>query len=248
MTMNESPRKLYIEPRGQYVSFLHKFLQRREAGNVRLRAEFQNLVEGGESQDRRVELLRRYIVRFLSLALFMAPATVAAVYWEIQRAGIDLWLVWIFVTLFDVILLSYAIGIVRMTLERIRDGSLRMRFRDKMARHGGIIEASLYSSRRFEDRKPIHAYLRCVEERFVRSGDTQHLVCFEKFQSEKQTARANSEGVTTFRFDIPANAPASNFSGVLPTYWEVVVAYEASGPDYEGAFLAPVETVEKRSR
>jgi len=205
-------------------------------------------VERGESLDRRVEFLGRYNTRFLSLAPFIVPANIAVGYWEIQRAGIDLWLLWIFLALFDVILLSYAIGIVRLTLERIRDGSLRMRFRDKMVRCGGILEAAFYGSRRFEDRIMIHAYLRCIEEWFVRSGQTQHLACFERFKSEKQTALANSEGVTTFRFDVPADAPASNFAGVLPTYWEVVVTYEATGPNYEGAFLAPVEAVEERAR
>ncbi len=245
MLMTESPRKLHIEPRGQYVSFLSKLAQRGEAGNVRLRAQFQNVVEGGESLDRRVELLGRYSARFLSLALFMVPANIAVAYWEIQRAGIDLWLFWIFLALFDLILLSYAIGIVRLTLGRIRDGSLRMRFRDKMVRRGGILEVAVCGSRRFEDRIAIHAYLRCVEERFVRSGQTQHLACFERFKSEKQTALANSEGVTTFRFDVPEDAPASNFAGVLPTYWEVMVTYEVAGPNYEGAFLAPVEAAEK---
>lgn len=248
MPMNESPRKLQIEPRGQYVSFLSKLAQRREAGNARLRAQFQNVAEEGESIDRRIEFLGRYNIRFLSLALFMVPATIAAGYWEIQRVGIELWLLWIFLALFDVILLSYAVGIVRLTLERIRDGNLRMRFRDNMVRRGGILEAAFYGSRRFEDRITIHAYLRCIEERFVRSGQTQHLACFEQFKSEKQTALANSEGVTTFRFDVPVNAPASNFAGVLPTYWEVVVTYEATGPNYEGAFLAPVEAVEELAR
>jgi len=244
--MNESPRKLHIEPRGQYVSFLSKFAQRREACNARLYAQFQNVVHGGESLDRRAELLGRYSTRFLSLALVMVPANIAVGYWEIQHAGVDLWLLWIFLALFDLILLSYAIGIVRLILERMRDGSLRMRFRDKMVRRGGILEATFYGGRRFEDRKLIHAYLRCIEERFVRSGRTQQLACFELFKSEKQTASANSEGATTFRFDVPADAMASNFSGILPTYWELVVTYEATGPNYEGAFLAPVvEAVEE---
>ena len=244
--MNESPRKLHIEPRGQYVSFLSKFAQRREVYNARLYAQFQNVVDGGDSPDRRVELLRRYSTRFLSLALFMVPAKIAVGYWEIQRAGIDLWLLWIFLGLFNVILFSYAIGIVRLILERIRDGSLRMRFRNRMVRRGGVLEATLYGSRRFEERKLIHAFLRCIEERFVRSSRTQQLASFEWFKSEKQTAPANSEGATTFCFHVPTDAMASNFSGVLPTYWEVVVTYEATGPNYEGAFLAPVEAVEER--
>jgi hypothetical protein len=246
--MNESPRKLHIEPRGQYVSFLSKLARRREAGSERLRAQFQNVVERGESPDRRVELLGRYTTRFLSLALFMVPTNIAVGYWEIQRAGIDLWLLWIFLVLFDVILLSYAIGIARLTLERIRNGSARIRFRNKTVRRGATLESAFYGSRRFKDRTKIYAYLRCVEERFVRSGRTQHLACFERFKSEKQAALANTEGVTTFRFDVPADAPASNFAGVLPTYWEVVATYEATGRNYEGVFLAPVEAVDERTR
>lgn len=205
-------------------------------------------MEGGESLDRWVELLGKYTTRLLSLALFMVPANIAVGYWEMQRAGIDLWLLWIFLVLFDVILLSYAIGIARMTWARIRNGSPRMRFRYRTVRRGGTLEAAFYGSRRFEDRIAIHAYLRCIEERFVRSGRTQHLACFERFKSEMQAALANPEGATTFRFDVPADTPASNFAGILPTYWEVVVTYKATGGNYEGAFLVPVEAVEERVR
>lgn len=91
-----------------------------------MRAQFQSVVEEGESPDQRIELLGKYTARFLSLALFMVPANIAVGYWEIQRAGIDLWLPWIFLGFFDVILLSYAIGIVRPTWGRIWNGSPRM--------------------------------------------------------------------------------------------------------------------------
>ena len=182
-----------------------------------MRAQFQNVVEGGESLDRRVEFLGKYPTRVLSLALFMVPANIAVGYWEIQRAGIDLWLPWIFLVLFDFILLSYAIGVARLTFEGIRNGSARMRFRDKTVRRGGTLEAAFYGGPRFEDRTTIHAYLRCVEERFVRSGRTdQHLACFERFKSEKQDTRANTEGVTTFRFDVPADAPGRHLTRLPP--------------------------------
>ncbi|TYB33035.1 MAG: hypothetical protein FXF49_08420 [Flexistipes sinusarabici] len=244
--MNESSRKLHIEPRGQHVSFLPNLARRRKAGSERLRAQFQNVVERGESPDRRAELLGKYSNRFLSLSLFIVPANIVVGYWEIQSAGINLWLPWIFLGFFDLILLSYAIIIVRLTLKGIRNGNVRMRFRGKIVRRGGTLEAALYGGPRFEDRTTIHAYIRCVEERFVRSGRTQHLTCFERFKSEKQAARANTEGVTTFRFDVPADAPASNFAGILPTYWEVVVTYESTGLNYNGAFLAPVEALDER--
>lgn len=245
--MNEASRKLHIQPRGQHLSFLSNLAQRREVGSERVRAQFQDVVERGESRDRRVELLRKYSSRFLSLALFMVPANIVVGYWEIQRAGIDLWLPWIFLGFFDLILLSYAIGIGRLILEGIRNGSVRMRFRDKTVRRGGTLEAILYGGPRFEDRTMVHAHLRCVEERFVRSFQTQHLTCFERFKSKEQAARANTEGVTTFRFEVPRDTPASNFAGIVPTYWEVVVTYESTGPNYEGAFLAPVEAVDERA-
>ncbi len=234
-----------MEHRGQHVSFLSKFAQQQEGGNARLRTQFQNIAEGGESRDRWAELFGRYSTRFLSLALFMVPANIAVGYRQFHREGLDMWLLLIFLVLFDVILLSYAIGIIRMILERIRDGNPRMHFQDKLVRRGTILEAAFYGSRKLKNRKTIHAYLRCIEERFVRSGRRQHLVCFERFKSTKQTAFVNSEGVAGFRFAVPAGAQASNFAGVLPTYWEVVVTYEAIGPNYEGAFLAPVEAVEK---
>lgn len=245
--MNESLRKLHIEPRGQYVSFLSRIARRKAAGNERLRARFLSVVEIGESLDRRSELLGKYTTRFLSLALFMVPANIVVGYWEAQRAGIDLWLPWIFLILFDVILLSYVIRIARLALKAVWHGSPRMRFRDKMALRGGTLEVFFQGSRRLEDRGAVRAHLRCIEEQFVRSGRTQHLVCFERFKSQEQVAAANSEGVAAFRFDVPTDAPASNFSGILPTYWEVVVTHEETGPNYEGAFLAPVETVEERS-
>lgn len=119
---------------------------------------------------------------------------------------------------------------------------------DKTARRGGTLEATFHGNRRFKDRITIHAYLRCIEERFVPSGQSQHLTCFERFKSAMQAAVANTEGVTTFRFDVPAHAPASNFAGILPTYWEVVVTYKATGRSYEGAFLVRVEAVEERAR
>ena len=246
--MNESPRKLNIEPRGQYVSFLSRLSRRREAGNDRLLARFQKVVEGGQGLDRRSELLGRYTSRFLSLALFIVPANIAVGYWETRREGIDLWLLWIFLALFDIILLTYAIGIVRLTLARLRYGTPRMRFPDRMVLRGGTLEAVFDGNRKFVEGITIHACLRCIEERFVRSGRTQHLACFDRFKSEKQAAFVNAEGAATFRFDVPADAPTSNLAALLPTYWEVVVTYEATGPNYEGAFLAPVEAVEERAR
>lgn len=244
MPMNESPRKLHIEPRGRHVSFLSNLARRQEMGSERLRNQFRNIVERGESPDRRVELLKRYSVRCLFLALFMVPANIGVGYWEIHEPGIDLWLLWAFLAFFDLIILTYAVGMARLILEWVRDGSPRMSFQDNMVRRGGTLEATFCGGRRFKDRIMIYAYLRCVEERFVRSGRTQHLACFERFKSQKQSARPNLEGQTLFRFEIPADAPASNFAGVLPTYWEIVVTYEATGPNYEGVFLAPVEAVE----
>lgn len=245
----QQPRRLHLEPRGRGVWFLsrltrHDGLERRAEG---LSAELTHAIEHGVSRDRRVELLGKYGVRSLLLAGFLVPANALAGFWQWRADGSDLWPLWVFLGVFDLILAAHVIRVVRLMLHRFRHGDWMMRWRYAPEPTGSTLEAIFDGGPRFAAGRTINAYLRCVEERFVRSGRSQHLACFERFAGEARAAMTDANGQAGFRFEVPGDLPPSELTNP-PTYWEVVVFGKRHGSGDHGVFLAPILSEQSTDR
>ncbi len=192
----------------------------------------------GEEVRTRVE---KPLLGVLTLSGFLPPAHYVA--WILLPKGDLLGRVMVFgfLGLFDLVLLTYLLQLTTFSLRRLRFGKTRVVFDDFPFFLGGRLSVTFCGDRQLA-RRHISVILRCLEED-VRSpskyrSDTM-IVSYERHHAEI-TARTDGHGRAPISFSLPSEAPGTRLNADLPTYWELIVKTRPPGPAYEGIFLMPV--------
>lgn len=157
----------------------------------------------------------------------------------------------VMVGLFDLIALGawghgfYVLG------RRLKYGHPRVRFAvfplevGKTLRVGLDLPASLTHAGRLD------AVLRCAEQVWetqrMGSKSKRVLVTYELW-SEKRSLDAGAVGPDlSLSFDLPADAPSTDFGATQARFWELQLDMETPGIDYHAMFLLPVYALPKRT-
>jgi hypothetical protein len=110
-------------------------------------------------------------------------------------------------------------------------------------RRGSMLELHVQVPRALSQHAKPRATLRCVQERYVDTGRSTTLQCFEIY---RDTAPAELVGAGAGRctlrvsFTIPADAPTTDLASSPCRYWEVDVEASTDGVDYAARFMVPV--------
>jgi len=150
--------------------------------------------------------------------------------------------------LFGLIGLFFWARWLQMLRELLRYGSSYLAYDSFPYFIGGTVQARLRVSRHFDSLDDLTITLRCVQEKYVTSGQgknrSTNVVCYElysdvaTFTHEQLAGAASSYLPISFR--LPDNEPTTRLTDTPPTYWQIEARGQAHGGGYEAYFLLPV--------
>ena len=171
------------------------------------------------------------------LAAFFLAVSLVPFNWWAFLSGKGPLPVEILVGLFDVILLVVLGNACYLLAQFVKYGPSRLGFPRFPYFLGGRLEA-VFSPNRFDE---IRFTLRCVEERYERSGENTSLSCYELWRAEKTVEPGTFAPEVKVAFDLPDDPELANRLGETPIrYWELAVDAEAPGVDFSTTFVLPV--------
>jgi hypothetical protein len=166
------------------------------------------------------------------LAVFLVPFN-----WWAFLSGKGPLPVEVLVGLFDLIALLVLGNACYRLAQLLKYGSSRLGFRDFPFFLGERLEV-VFAPNRFDE---VRFTLRCVEERYERSGESTSLVCYELHRDERTLLPGTLEPEVAVAFDLPDEPDLANRLGEMPVrYWELAIDAEAPGVDFETSFVLPV--------
>jgi hypothetical protein len=149
--------------------------------------------------------------------------------------------------LFDAVALALLVRGIYLFLRRLKYGSGRALFASFPFRPGTTLEVHVESPRALPQHAVVSATLRCVQERYVKSGSgedaTVTVSCFELYRDTAPapfvTTGAGGRALRV-RFDLPRDVPVTDLASRPCRYWEVEVEAGTDGVDYAARYLVPV--------
>jgi len=185
--------------------------------------------------------LEKPLLSVLTLGGFLPPAHYAA--WTLIPKGdwVGRVMVFGFLALFDLALVTYLLQLATFGLRRLRFGKTQVVFGSFPFFLGEGLSATFCGGSQLAGRR-LSVILRCIEEALRKPSEYRpdgQVVSYERHHAEA-TIRADEQGRAPIAFPLPSEAPGTELDADLPTYWELIVKAEKPGPAYEGVFLMPV--------
>ena len=149
--------------------------------------------------------------------------------------------------LFDAAALALLARGIYLFARRLKYGSGRALFARFPFRRGTTLEVHIESPRALPQHAVVSATLRCIQERYVRSGgggdETVTVSCIELYRDMGPapfvTTGAGGRALRV-RFDLPRDVPITDLASRPCRYWEVEVEAGTDGVDYAARYLVPV--------
>jgi len=180
---------------------------------------------------------------FVLLGGFLVPFHGILYYFIFIKKEDGKWIAYIFLGIFDFILLAMILSVIYLLIRRLRFGKTRVRFSDFPYYLGQTMKVDLEGGRKLKNLPRINVTLRCIEEVLERRGSgknsTAQIICYQLYEN-KLECHTDVEGRASISFELPENIPGTQLTKNPPTYWELVVDADLPGIDYEGVFLVPV--------
>lgn len=149
--------------------------------------------------------------------------------------------------LFDIAIVALIGRAVYLFARRLKYGSGRALFNRFPFRPGSTLELHVEAPRALPQHAVANATLRCIQERYVRSGSgedaTVSVECFGLYRDVAPAPWASAgAGVRSLRvrFDLPRDVPITDLASRPCRYWEVDVEASTDGVDYAARYLVPV--------
>ena len=183
----------------------------------------------------------------------MAGRLLAALIWSVFLIPF-LWIAfadatanWVFVAiplLLAICGLSFWLGWVQNMAELLVYGNSFLRYKSFPYILGGKLRVHLRVHRNLSKMDALSLTLRCVEERYLTSGDSTHIVCYELYQDVASVTpdrlAALSGREIDVEFSLPADRPPTSLSSTPPVYWEIEARGQAEKISYLAFFLVPI--------
>jgi hypothetical protein len=176
------------------------------------------------------------------MLVFMAPF-----HWIGFVAGRGLVMFGVIALLFDAVALALIARAVYLLMRRWKYGRTRARFARFPFRPGSTVEIHVEAPVALPQHAVVTATLRCVQERYVRSGTGEEaslsVACYEKYRDVTPAPFASTAGggrALRVRFELPRDVPSTDLSSRACRYWELEVEAATDGVDYRARYLVPV--------
>jgi len=152
------------------------------------------------------------------------------------------------ISLFDLLLISWVIEIVRQFLAALKYGNSRLEYQTFPLLTGGRVGLMWMPPSGLENATSIKFVLRCVEEWEETTGSGKnrgtHLVHEQVWAATRITegpVDCQPNHPIPLSFDVPATAPGSCLSKKkINVFWELEVCAKSPGVDFQEQYLVPV--------
>ena len=185
---------------------------------------------------------RQFFVASVFFFLFLMPFHWIGFF--VPKAGFPFAVV---ALLFDVIAIGLLATSGYLFLRRLKYGRAVAALGQFPFRRGSTLDLHVQVPRALPQHAVPAATLRCIQERYVTTGTgkNKHLTveCREIYRDTAQVdvvASSGGQRAIRVRFEIPADAPATDLSSRPCRYWELDVEAPTDGVDYAARFLVPV--------
>jgi len=187
--------------------------------------------------------MRKTMSSIIILGGFLIPFHGILYYFIFVREEGGKWIAYIFLGIFDLILLLMLMTLIYLAIKRLVFGRRKVTFNSFPYYLGEKLTATFEGGKKLKNLNRIDIALRCVEEavesRPSGSASSPRLTCYRVYEDKIQRP-TDAHGRADISFDIPQALPGTQLTKMPPTYWELVIDAKLPGMDYQGVFLMPV--------